>query len=165
MGEFPREFPTFLCDEMLGRLARYLRAAGYDTELASNGAPDRDLVRLAADEGRYFLTCDRLILAHRAGNGLVCLLPHGNLDQLAKLVGERFHLDWLSRAFTRCLVDNTPLEPTQSHRHPHLPDDLAGREIMHCPACQRVYWHGSHSRRMRQRLEEWQRRDHGSFGP
>jgi uncharacterized protein with PIN domain len=156
MGEFPREFPTFLCDEMLGRLARYLRAAGYDTELASGGAPDRDLVRQAAEEKRYFLTCDRLILEHRAGNGLVCLLPHGNLDQLARQVGERFAIDWLARAFTRCLVDNAELLPTHTHRHPHLPKDLAGRDVMHCPLCQRVYWSGSHSRRMRLRLAEWQ---------
>ncbi|MBS1191522.1 MAG: hypothetical protein H6R10_3314 [Rhodocyclaceae bacterium] len=146
---------------MLGRLARYLRAAGYDTELAAGGAPDRDLVRQAAEEGRYFLTCDRLILEHRAGNGLVCFLPHGHLDKLARQVGERFGIDWLARAFTRCLMDNTPLVPTQSHHHPDLPPDLAGRDIMRCPACQRVYWDGSHSRRMRARLEEWQR----SLGP
>ena len=29
----------FLCDEMLVRLARLLRAAGYDTYLASNAEP------------------------------------------------------------------------------------------------------------------------------
>jgi uncharacterized protein with PIN domain len=29
--------PRFLCDEMLGRLCRYLRAAGYDALLANNG--------------------------------------------------------------------------------------------------------------------------------
>lgn len=158
MAEFPSEFPSFLCDEMLGRLARYLRAAGYDTELASGGAPDRELVRRAAEEGRYFLTCDRLILEHRAGNGIVCLLPHAKLDQQAALVGERFGIDWLSRAFTRCLMDNTPLVRTYTHRHPDLPKDLAGQELTCCPVCERVYWSGSHSRRMRDRLESWQQR-------
>lgn len=153
MGECPR----FLCDEMLGRLARYLRAAGYDTELATNGAADRDLVRLAADEGRYFLTRDRLILTHRAAAGIVCLLPSGDLDHLARTLGERFDIDWLTHAFTRCLVDNTLLLPTQSHRHPQLPEDLDGREMMRCPTCERIYWSGSHSRRMRARLEDWQR--------
>ena len=152
MGEFPR----FLCDEMLGRLARYLRAAGYDTELACGGAPDRGLVRRAAEEGRHFLTRDRLILEHRAACGVAFLLPHGSLDQQARRIGECFSIDWVSRALSRCLVDNTPLQPTEAHRHPHLPDDLVGRAIMHCPCCQRVYWAGSHARRMRQRLEAWQ---------
>lgn len=149
--------PRFLCDEMLGRLARYLRAAGYDTELAAGGTLDRDLVRLAAAEGRYFLTRDRLILEHRAGAGIVCLLPSGDLDHLARVVGERFDIDWLAHAFTRCLVDNTLLLPTRSEQHPHLPKDLDGREMMCCPACGRIYWSGSHSRRMRARLEDWQR--------
>lgn len=142
---------------MLGRLARYLRAAGYDTELACNGAADRDLVRLAADEGRYFLTRDRLILEHRAGAGIVCLLPAGDLDHLAHVVGQRFTIDWLTRAFTRCLVDNTVLEPTEAEHHPGLPPDLDGRQMMRCPTCRRIYWSGSHSRRMRARLADWQR--------
>lgn len=153
MGEPPR----FLCDEMLGRLARYLRAAGYDTKLAAGGLPDRDLVRQSAVEGRYFLTCDHLIRECRAGDGLVYLLPLGELDRQARLVGERFHLDWLARAFSRCLMDNTLLLPTAFRHHPHLPPDLSGREMRQCPLCQRVYWAGSHARRMRLRLEEWQR--------
>jgi len=37
--------PRFLCDEMLGRLCRYLRAAGYDALLANNGRSDRELLR------------------------------------------------------------------------------------------------------------------------
>ena len=37
--------PRFLCDEMLGRLCRYLRAAGYDALFARNGAGDAELLR------------------------------------------------------------------------------------------------------------------------
>ncbi|RFA27009.1 hypothetical protein CAI21_15770 [Alkalilimnicola ehrlichii] len=33
--------PRLLCDEMLLRLARWLRAAGYDTALAVSGMQDR----------------------------------------------------------------------------------------------------------------------------
>ena len=35
----------FLCDEMLARLARLLRAAGYDTALAEAHAATAELVR------------------------------------------------------------------------------------------------------------------------
>lgn len=160
----PDRYPRFLCDEMLGHLARYLRAAGYDTELAAGGRPDRDLVRRAAEEGRHFLTRDRLILEHRAAAGIVCLLPPGDLDRMAGALGERFRLDWLGRAFSRCLLDNSLLLPTRPELHPHLPKDLDGRQMMRCPGCGRIYWPGSHSRRMRARLEEWQRAQPPSFG-
>jgi len=33
--------PRLLCDEMLGRLCRYMRAAGYDALLANGGRSPR----------------------------------------------------------------------------------------------------------------------------
>lgn len=148
--------PRFLCDEMLGRLARYLRAAGYDTALAAPGSPDRDLLQQAIAEGRQFLTCDRLILTHRAARGVACLLVPGPLDALAGALRARFAIDWLHAPFTRCLVDNTPLADSDHAAHPDLPPDLAGRTIRRCPACGRRYWFGAHCRRMRLQLERWQ---------
>ncbi|MBI5626404.1 MAG: hypothetical protein HY935_04285 [Nitrosomonadales bacterium] len=47
----------FMCDEMLGRLCRYLRATGYDALFANNGHSDSILLRQCREEGRYFLTC------------------------------------------------------------------------------------------------------------
>src|SRR5262249_61457977 len=49
--------PTFACDVMLGALARWLRAAGYDAWW-SNAIDDWDLVRLAQREGRILLSAD-----------------------------------------------------------------------------------------------------------
>lgn len=101
--------PRFLCDEMLGHLCRYLRAAGYDTLLASNGASDADLLQQCHTEKRYFLTQDTLIPEHKAANGIALILPHAPLDELAARVGEYYRLDWTARAFSRCLLDNSPL--------------------------------------------------------
>src|SRR3954469_17556351 len=53
----------FLCDEMLGRLARLLRAAGYDTYLAADGEPDAELIKLARREGRVLVTRDKRLAA------------------------------------------------------------------------------------------------------
>ncbi|MDX6381183.1 MAG: uncharacterized protein QOI57_2207, partial [Rubrobacteraceae bacterium] len=51
----------FLCDAMLGGLAKWLRAAGYDTYYARDGTDisDGSLVRMALEEGRVLLTSDR----------------------------------------------------------------------------------------------------------
>src|SRR5262249_57175365 len=49
--------PRFACDAMLGGLARWLRAAGYDASW-HDGIADPELVRLARGEGRTVLSSD-----------------------------------------------------------------------------------------------------------
>jgi uncharacterized protein with PIN domain len=153
-----KTMPRFLCDEMLGHLCRYLRAAGYDTLLANNGASDAELLLQCRTDGRYFLTQDTLIREHKVANGIALILPHTELDQLAARVGEHFQLDWLSHSFTRCLVDNTPLVAADGAAMARAPEDARrpGEPLRHCPACGRVYWHGSHYKRMRAKLAAWQ---------
>ena len=158
--------PRFLCDEMLGRLCHYLRAAGYDTQFASNGASDAELLRQCHNEGRNFLTQDTLVREHKAARGIALILPHMPLDGLAALLDTRFHLDWLSHAFTRCLVDNTPLVAADDAALARVPQDARGHAdpLCHCPACGRVYWRGSHYKRMRARLVAWQAAKTSSSG-
>src|SRR3989339_1366464 len=100
--------PRFLCDEMLGRLCRYLRAAGYDALLANGGRSDAALLRQCREEGRYFLTQDQLVQEHKAARGVALLLPQGDLDRLAAALGAHLRLDWLRPAFTPRLKDNAP---------------------------------------------------------
>lgn len=145
----------FLCDEMLGRFARYLRAAGYDTLLAAGGAPDRELLALAHRDHRHFITCDRRIVLHKAAAGTALILSHSALDAAASRVTAALAIDWLYRPFTRCLVDNALLVAIMPRQLPNLPGDVSSEAARHCPNCGRVYWAGSHYRRMRQRLVAW----------
>lgn len=153
----------FLCDEMLGQLCRYLRAAGYDTLLAQNGESDAVLLRRCRDQGRHFLTQDVLVREHKAAHDVALILPHLKLDALARLVGEHYGLDWLAHAFTRCLVDNTLLVAADEAARARVPADaLKGADpVYYCPACGRVYWRGSHYKRMRARLAVWQAESRG----
>lgn len=159
--------PRFLCDEMLGHLCRYLRAAGYDTLLENNGASDAELLRRCHAEGRYFLTQDTLIREHKAASGIALILPHAPLDQLAALVAAHFDLDWTARAFTRCLVDNAPLTAADDAAAARIPQDARrpGEPLCHCPLCGRVYWRGSHYKRMQAKLAAWQARACRSASP
>lgn len=127
--------PRFLCDEMLGHLCRYLRAAGYDALLASDGRSDGDLLRQCRGEERYFLTQDRLVREHKAARGVALLLPQGDLDRLAAALGAHFGLDWLARAFTRCLEDNTPLAAADAAALARIPADALRPDepLCHCP--------------------------------
>ncbi|MBN1298829.1 MAG: DUF5615 family PIN-like protein, partial [Actinobacteria bacterium] len=54
----------FIADVMLGRLARYLRIAGYDV-LYYNKISDEKLVEIAKREARILLTRDMLMLQRR----------------------------------------------------------------------------------------------------
>lgn len=142
----------FLCDEMLARLARLLRAAGYDTRLAENGAGDTAMLREAKAEGRVLVTRDRE-LAARAAPGSV-LLKVGDVAGQAQALTRAMPIDWRLAPFTRCVMDNAPLRDATAEEIARMPPQArAGPGPFHaCPACGRVYWPGSHVKRLRARL-------------
>jgi uncharacterized protein len=145
----------FLCDEMLKGLARWLRAAGYDTIVAPDGAPDATLLRQARQEDRLLLTRDGSL--EGPGGDCVFLLADQPLDETAQRLREALGVDWLLQPFTRCLVDNAPLREATAAETALIPPrarSLPGR-VTACPACGRLYWEGSHVRRMRDRLAAW----------
>jgi hypothetical protein len=113
------------------------------------------LLALARSTGRHFLTCDRTVREHKAARGIALVLPQTRLDDIVVILGRNFAIDWLARPFSRCVLDNAVLEPASAARIAGHGHPLAG-VVMHCPACDRLYWEGSHQDRMRRRLERWQ---------
>ena len=149
----------FLCDGMLARLCRFLRAAGYDTEMAGVTEHDRKLLERAIEEGRLLLTCDRELAQRRLARGRAIVLPSNGLDQTAFALDYAVSINWLLAPFSRCLVDNTRLRTANQEEHQRLPEPVRkiGREdVCVCPACDRIYWPGRHVRRTLKRLSRWQ---------
>jgi len=147
-----------LCDEMLARLGRWLRAAGYDTEIAAGGVPDRALVARCAAEGRVLLTRDRHLTEIAAARAVPVLrLSDSRIDAQARSLRQGLGIDWQHDPFTRCLVDNTPLDPAPPQAAAQVPPSsrAAGGPLRQCPACGRLYWPGGHVRRMLARLAHW----------
>src|SRR6266545_4794650 len=97
----------FLCDEMLLRLARLLRAAGYDTYLAHDGQRDGELLQIARDENRVLVTRDKR-LAAAAHPRSVVVEGRGAYAE-AESLAAALPIDWTLDPFSRCIVDNTPL--------------------------------------------------------
>lgn len=148
-----------LCDEMLSRLGRWLRAAGYDTDIAAPGSEDAALLRRSAAEGRLLLTRDSHLAGHPGPDGTVLLLAADGVDAQAHELRRRLGIDWLRAPFSRCVVDNAVLRPAAPDEHRRAPPrarDLGG-PFTCCPVCGRLYWPGSHHRRMRTRLQAWNR--------
>lgn len=141
----------FLCDEMLVRLARLLRAAGYDTYLAADGEADAELIKTARREGRILLTRDKRLAA--AAEESVIIKGFG-VDAEAHSLSRAVVLDWEFAPFTRCVIDNAHLRDAGRDEIAALPEKARslGGPYRVCPACARAYWPGSHVRRMEARL-------------
>jgi uncharacterized protein len=148
----------FLCDEMLRGLGRWLRAAGYDTVIAEGGLPDRALAKRCAEENRVLLTKDRELAATVEGSAPVVLVLGEGIDEAARTLHTALGIDWQHAPFTRCIVDNRPLEEAPPDLARRVPErsQAAGGPLHVCPECGRLYWRGSHVRRMQQRLAAWQ---------
>ncbi len=144
----------FILDVHLGRLAKYLRLCGFDS-LFSAFFEDREIIETAIREDRVILTRDRLLLksATKAKGCLVKSQYHQ--EQLREVFGE-FRLKDHVRLFTRCIACNTLLEDVRK-------EDVADRlqadtsryysKFRRCPACDRIYWEGSHYDNMKRSLE------------
>ena len=152
--------PSFLADAMLGRLARWLRVLGWDTRYEPE-IPDPRLVTIANVEDRVLLTRDRRLLRELRPRRALEVTRNEPLAQVVEVVAA-FALPAPAELFTRCMICNTPLdevpEDAWSTLVPPRSRDLPG-PIRLCAGCGRVYWHGSHARRMRASLEralgEW----------
>jgi uncharacterized protein len=147
----------FLLDVHLGKLAAYLRMVGFDTAYR-NCASDPELVQESAREGRILLTRDRGLLKHSAVSRGYWLRATGSRRQVAEVVA-RFDLARSFRPFTRCMACNQLLRAAAKaevrYRLPPRTAELYD-EFLECPGCARVYWKGSHYRRMLRWIEEMQ---------
>lgn len=148
----------FLCDEMLHGLGRWLRAAGYDTAIAGPGLPDHQVLRQALDDNRVLLTCDRALAERRPARGRALALTASGLDAGAAELRRKLCVDWLHAPFTRCLLDNAPVRPADPAARSRLPAKARALPgpVTTCPVCARLYWPGSHARRMLARPSTWQ---------
>ena len=138
----------FVLDVHVGRLAAYLRMAGFDA-LYGNQASDAELAGIVVREGRVLLTRDRYLLMRTAVDRGYWVRSSEPKQQLLEVV-KRFDLAGSMRPFTRCLNCNTSLEEVSRESVlERLPPKVMDKDTFRiCPTCQRVYWEGSHHKRM-----------------
>ena len=142
---------SFVADAMLGTLAKWLRILGYDT-LFDPALDDHQLVRLSRAENRVLLTRDQQ-LAQRPGLCVLMINCEELEDQLFQVL-EAFDLG-SERAYSRCPICNELLETMdRSAAQARVPAYVAQTHdaFRFCPACERVYWRGSHWQRMEKRI-------------
>jgi len=149
--ERPLRDLKFVLDVHLGKLAGYLRMLGFDV-VYRNDASDPELVRISSEEQRVLLTRDRGLLMHSAITHGYWVRATDSRRQAAELV-RRFDLKSAFDPFSRCIACNTLLHRVEKaavaeRLQPRTAEVF--QEFLRCGGCGRIFWKGSHYRRMRQ---------------
>jgi uncharacterized protein len=149
----PLETVRFVADVHLGKLARRLRLAGLDTSYRTD-ANDAALAELAEREGRILLTRDRDLLKRRSvshGYFVRETNPHRQFVEVLRRFGP-FDV----QPFSRCLRCNALLckVPKSAVERALLPRTRQHHDQFEtCSGCGRVYWKGSHWRRLQHAID------------
>ena len=139
----------FVADAHLGGLARLLRMAGFDT-LYDNNIDDDQIEALSIGDARRVLTRDRELLKRRGivhGCYVHALRPAAQLVEVV----DRLRLGADAAPFTLCLHCNAPLRAVDKALVlDQLPPTVRAHHqaFSTCELCHRVYWKGSHWKRM-----------------
>ena len=147
----------FFCDAGLGGLARWLRAAGYET-IWVRDIEDAELVRQAQRRDATILTTDSLLMERGIlRDGVVpgfWLAPTLRIEEQLALVCREFGLALREPRCTKCggelrLVDKESVRDRIPPRTARWLD-----EYFACRGCGQLFWRGTHWRRTHARLEK-----------
>jgi len=146
--------PRFIADCNVGRLARWLRALGYDASYHAR-IEDAALVREAAAENRVLLTRDRDLLQRRviqSGSVRAILIRDDAVTAQLRQVFAELGLD-LEQSLSRCIECNAELVPRDAANVADRVPPFVRRtqtKYSECPGCGRIYWAGTHWQHMRE---------------
>ncbi len=132
---------TFRVDTMLGRLARWLRALGWDTEYEEIGEIS-SIKQKAKTEGRFFLTRRRNIDEQYS-----VFIESEELEKQLFQLEKIFQVLTKANPFSRCINCNCVLiEIDKAKIKNKVPffTYTSHANFSICPDCGKVFWKGSH---------------------
>ena len=142
----------FLCDEMLGKLAKWLRLLGYDTSYIKT-KDDGILMVIAEKEGRVLLTRDKeLHIRCKNSTYIKSDDPDMQLEQIFREYGLS-----KDKALTMCSVCGRALQQVVKEKAegkvPEKVYDLQD-EFWFCSKCKKFYWKGTHVNKIVDRIDK-----------
>lgn len=145
----------FIADCMLGRLAKWLRALGYDT--IYQPFYKEAIIERQVREGRKLLSRHGPTVTQYS-NAMLIRSDHVR-DQLIEMQTSGDITSDRSKWFSLCLTCNIPLEKADAaDARENVPEYVFHQNISgirFCPSCGRYFWPGSHRERMIRLLGEW----------
>lgn len=149
--------PRFLAESTLGRLARWLRLAGFNTLYDPHPPDAKRLIAICKSEGRTLLTRTRSIV-RMAGTIAVHIDANAPEDQIGQLIRQMRLQPEALRPLTRCACCNCRVEAVQAQElYGLVPEYVMQQhaEFKACPQCHHIYWRGSHAQRWLLRMDRW----------
>ncbi|HWR57274.1 MAG TPA: Mut7-C RNAse domain-containing protein [Thermodesulfovibrionales bacterium] len=151
--------PRFIADAMLGRLARWLRLLGFDT-LYYQDIRDGDLLKLAVQEDRFILTKDSHFSKIKGLKNLLIIHYDHSMEQVREVL---MSFNIRESRPRRCPCCNGMLVPVHSKEtvRDMVPEHVffdCGN-FQSCRTCGKVYWEGSHLKRLRERVDAFWGKD------
>jgi uncharacterized protein len=142
----------FLVDHMLGKLAKYLRMLGVDTVYFTQ-TDVSTLIEKAYQEKRIILSRNTK-LRHIGGFLDFVFINDDQPDKQLSEVLKHFkiHISH-DQLFTRCLTCNQKLiVGNHEDVKGKVPPYILGihKEFSLCPLCKKVYWEGTHLKKMKE---------------
>ena len=155
----PVEPLRFVLDVHLGRLAAYLRLLGFDCLYSSRDVKDQMLIELALEENRILLTMDRKMLMNKQLKWGRIIRSRDPIKQVEEVI-ERYRLRDKADPFSRCMVCNERLSMAdENHFRRTAPECVKQTytvdQLRQCDNCGRLYWQGSHWKRMTDMVRMW----------
>jgi uncharacterized protein with PIN domain len=147
--------PRFVADAMVGKLAKWLRAFGFDV-FYHPFADDEELITVARERGAILLTRDTRLQEVRGVRTI--FIEDDHVGAQLRQVAREAPLDLReARPLTRCTACNGVLQPAaRGEVWERIPPFiyLTQERYAVCPDCGRVYWEGTHVARLREKLAE-----------
>lgn len=145
----------FLCDRMLGTLAKWLRIYGFDTFYANSGLDDSDLINISKKENRIFITRDKnLVFKARRENITVIQIDSTIIDDQLLMVLKDIKID-NDLFLTRCLLCNSIIKDIKKEKvRDKVPERVfrSNDKFWFCNKCKKIYWKGSHYEKMLEKI-------------
>ena len=147
----------YICDQMLGTLAKWLRIFGFDTFYANSEMDDTELIDISKKEKRILITRDKNLLQIARKEKLkVIEINTTDIDQQINKVINQVKIA-PSKILSRCILCNTKIDEIKKDEvKKKVPKRVfeANEKFWFCPKCNKIYWKGSHYEKMIEKIND-----------
>jgi len=145
----------FLCDQMLGTLAKWLRIYGFDTFFVNSEMDDAKLLEITKKGNRILITRDKTLIqmARRENLEIIEIKTTDINEQISAVLGD-IKTD-KTKVLSRCILCNTEVEEIKK-------EDVKGKvpervfnnneKFWFCKKCNKIYWKGTHYEKMFEKI-------------